>query len=51
MELGGTWFLTLKEVHRLGVLENRVLRSICGSKKDEITGNWRKFHNEELHFT
>jgi hypothetical protein len=33
---------------RLRVFENRVLR-ICGSKRDEVTGEWRKLHNEELH--
>jgi hypothetical protein len=30
------------------VLENRVLRGICGTKRDEVTGEWRKLHNEEL---
>jgi hypothetical protein len=30
------------------VFENRVLRSMCGSKRDEVTGEWRKLHNEEL---
>jgi hypothetical protein len=30
-------------------LENRVLRRIFGSKRDEVTGGWRKLHNEELH--
>jgi hypothetical protein len=44
-----TWFLTIKEEHRLGVLENRVLRRIFGLKRDEVTGEWRKLHNEELH--
>ena len=33
---------------RLGVFENRVLRRIFGPKKDEITGEWRKLHNEDL---
>jgi hypothetical protein len=33
----------------LRVLENRVLRRIFGPKKDEVTGGWRKLHNEELH--
>jgi len=32
----------------LRVFENRVLRRIFGSKKDEVTGKWRKLHNEEL---
>jgi hypothetical protein len=31
------------------VFENRVLRRIFGSKKDEVTGGWRELHNEELH--
>jgi hypothetical protein len=31
------------------VFENRVLRRIFGPKRDEVTGEWRKFHNEELH--
>jgi hypothetical protein len=43
-----TWSLTLREEHRLGVFENRVLRRIFGPKKDEVTGEWRKLHNEEL---
>jgi hypothetical protein len=34
---------------RLRVFENRVLRRIFGPKRDEITGKWRKLHNEELH--
>jgi hypothetical protein len=37
------------EDHRLRVFENRVLRRIFGSKRDEVTGGWRKLHNEELH--
>jgi hypothetical protein len=44
-----TWSLTLREEYRLGVLENRVLRRIFGSKRDEVIGRWRKLHNEELH--
>jgi hypothetical protein len=39
----------LKEEHRLRVFENRVLRRIFGSERDEVTGRWRKLHNEELH--
>jgi hypothetical protein len=38
----------LREEHRLRVFENRVLRRIFGPKRDEITGEWRKLHNEEL---
>jgi hypothetical protein len=39
----------LREKRRLRVLENRVLRRIFGPKRDEIRGEWRKLHNEELH--
>jgi hypothetical protein len=44
-----TWSLTLREKDRLGVFENRVLLGILEPKKDEVTGSWRKLHNEELH--
>jgi hypothetical protein len=44
-----TWSLTLREEHRLRVSENRVLRRIFGPKRDEITREWRKLHNGELH--
>ena len=44
-----TWSLTLKEEHRLRLFENKVLRKMFGAKKDEITGEWRKLHNAELH--
>jgi hypothetical protein len=44
-----TLSLTLREEDRLRVFENRVLRIIFGPKKDEVTGGWRKLHNEELH--
>jgi hypothetical protein len=40
--------LTLREEHRLRVFENRVLRRIFGAKRNEVTGEWRKLHNEEL---
>jgi hypothetical protein len=43
-----TWSLTLREESRLRVFENRVLRRILGPKGDEVTGEWRKLHNEEL---
>jgi hypothetical protein len=43
-----TWSLTLKEEGRLRVFENRVLRKVFGPRRDEITGKWRKLHNEEL---
>jgi hypothetical protein len=38
----------LREEHRLRVFENRVLRRIFGPKRDEMTGKWRKLHDEEL---
>jgi hypothetical protein len=44
-----TWSLILREEHRLRAFENRVLRRIFGPKRDEVTGGWRKLHNEELH--
>ena len=43
-----TWSLTLRDKHRLKVFENRVLRRIFGPKRYEVTGEWRKLHNEEL---
>jgi hypothetical protein len=43
-----TWSLIFREEHRLRVFENRVLRWIFGPKRDEVTGEWRKMHNEEL---
>ncbi|KAJ4450282.1 hypothetical protein ANN_01702 [Periplaneta americana] len=44
-----TWTLTLREEHRLRVFENKVLGKIFGAKRDEVTGEWRKLHNTELH--
>jgi hypothetical protein len=43
-----TWSLTLREDRRLRVFENRVLRRIFGPKREEVTGEWRKLHDEEL---
>jgi len=43
-----TWSLTLKEERRLRVFENRMLMRIFGPKRDAVTGEWRKLHNEEL---
>jgi hypothetical protein len=43
-----TLSLSLREEHRLGVFENRVLR-IFGAKRDEVTREWRELLNEELH--
>jgi hypothetical protein len=39
---------TCYTVPRLRVFENRVLRRILGPKRDEVTGDWRRLHNEEL---
>ena len=44
-----TWSLTLREELRLSVFDNRVLRRIFGPERDEVTGEWRKLHNEELY--
>jgi hypothetical protein len=44
-----TWFLTLREEHRLGVFENRVLRRIFGPKRGGVTGEWKKLYIAELH--
>jgi hypothetical protein len=43
-----TWSLTLREERTLRVFENRVLRRVFGAKRDEVTGELRKLHNEEL---
>jgi hypothetical protein len=43
-----TWSLTLREERKLRVFENRVLRRVFGPTRDEVTGEWRKLHNEEL---
>ena len=43
-----TWSLTLREDRNLTVFKNKVLRRICGPRRDEITGEWRRLHNEEL---
>jgi hypothetical protein len=43
-----TWPLTLRDERNLRVFENRVLRKLFGPKRDEVTGEWRKLHNEEL---
>ena len=44
-----TWSLTLREEHRLRVFENRVLGKVFGPETDEVTGEWRRLHDEELH--
>ena len=43
-----TWSLTLREEKKLRVFENMVLRRIFGPRRDEVTGEWRRLHNEEL---
>ena len=44
-----TWFMTLKDEHRLRVFENRVLKRIFGPKRDEVTRECRRLHNKELY--
>jgi hypothetical protein len=46
-----TWSLILKEKDRLRISENRVLRRVFGPKRNEVTGGWRKLHNEESHIS
>jgi len=43
-----TWSLTLREERKLRVFENMVLRRIFGPRREEVTGEWRSLHNEEL---
>jgi len=42
------WPLTLREERKLRVFENVVLRRIFGPRREEVTGEWRRLHNEEL---
>jgi len=44
----GTWSLTLREEHVLRVCKIRVLRKVFGLKRDEMTAEWRRLHNEKL---
>jgi hypothetical protein len=44
-----SWFVKLREEHRLPVFVKRVLRSIFGSRREELAGDWRRIHNKELH--
>ena len=46
----GTWFLTQRNECRMRVFENRVLRRISGPTGDDVTGEWRRPHNEELNY-
>jgi hypothetical protein len=43
-----TWFLQLREEHRFRISENRMLRRIFKSKREEVVGGWTSLHNEEL---
>ena len=43
-----TWSLILRDEPRLRLFENRVLRRVFEPKRDEVTGEWRKLHNEEF---
>jgi hypothetical protein len=43
-----TWSLKLRDICRLKLFENRVFRRTFGPKRDKVTGEWRKLHNEEL---
>ena len=42
-------FLILREEYRIRVFQNMVLRKIFGPKRDEVTGEWRRLHNDELY--
>ena len=42
--------MTLREERKLRVFENRVLRKIFGPRRNEVTGEWRRLHNEELKY-
>ena len=44
-----TWSFTLKNEYGLKMFENMIVRKVFGPKRDEITGEWRRLHNEELH--
>jgi len=44
-----SWSMILADEHKLRVFENKVLRKIYRKKRDEMTGEWRRLHNEELH--
>jgi len=43
-----TWSFTLRQEHKLRVFKNRVPRNISRPKRDEVTGEWRRLHNEKL---
>ena len=43
----GTWSVTMREVYKLRAIENRVLRDICESKREEVIADWGKLRSEE----
>jgi hypothetical protein len=43
-----TWSFTLRQEHMLRVFKKRLLRSICRPKREEVTEEWRRLHNEKL---
>ena len=45
-----TWSLTLREERKLRVFENMVFRRIFGPTRDKVTGEWKRYHNEELNY-
>jgi hypothetical protein len=45
-----TWSLKFGKERSLSVFQNRLLRNIFGTKRDEVTGEWRKLHNEGLNY-
>jgi len=45
-----TWSLTLREERKLKVFENKVLRRIFVPRRDEVTGEWKRLHNEEINY-
>jgi len=46
----GNWSFSLRKERKLGLFENRVLRKIFGPRKDEVTGEWRRLHNQGLYY-
>jgi len=46
----GSWSFTLRDENELKVLEKRVLSKTFWSERDEVIKNWRKLHNEEVHY-
>ena len=44
-----SWSATVREEHKVGLFEGRVLNGTFGSKREQVTGDWRELHSEELH--